>query len=1380
MYKDDDDVQHSVRQHHGRHDHARPPIKSLPAADRAALDQQVRENPQLTAQQLRAGAGATQVPLGEINPILLGARKARTEVENSKVRQGIVQPGATRNSGFQLLDSLSSLQESFETPWIVKSDLMDGRFIVMQTPFMREALLQDQIRSWREEVLVAESGRHGVVTDGCHDFFKQGILLISLVFSQVMMRWAPVLYTWIGKFDTAHHKSHFDQLVYVIAEMCTRGLGYAFDERLYSAILDFSSAQRNGFIESFVDFMCARIPGWNTLSEQSRTSEAANLRSRAEALIQGCIVHWKRSLHKIKQTIRSQFLYRFETLVGILEADSTTAAQFLETVEILLTEFPEIRPWLSWWILPGNGSMIFPAMRKMPAELQARLPHSTNAAESGHWLLYRAVGSGFDLWEGIRRLYRFQREIEMLYAAIQGISPLNLSGSKPQAKSRLKWHENDGRAPDTRERLAAVQKLEAEFAMRNAALTDEERWIAVNSAPAIPASTQSPPMTSTPPTALVRQSYVWDSNSCFIDAPLEAYFRAFVAMGDAARTEFLRRIRTETPATGLRDVVEHFWLRGLLCGAITSPSVDLQPASKSRSKGPSSDKGVTKPSHKKLGDALLAGQLNVKRLIETKWDGGVFAAGMASCSRTWLNQMVNMDTTNGVKKYFGISNTTHYLCGSKHSSTSHKPEIWSEIGIHFNDIRIAQQFIDPQRGRPLLDDYLMHAIPRERCSTSRTTTYRPLHIGPPIPCPHLSCKATDASISSISTEWPLILRIDPINRHHFDPPMPDVACPLTLSLGKEVEYQLIARVIYIPPNGPGSIGHYVTKARVKDKTYFYNDLRREGLLTELGPLYLLEEHDADTSFVVYLRTSKASTTSRTTEEIQEDFSKIPTPPKEYVTVLDDSDDEMGIQSEKDDEIDKMLLDLITSPTKESRPRRSYSPPPDSSQDRFYTPEEDLPMPPIDANEMVLERSFAETDSQTPCPIWCDGCGMQQPEGDAIFEEVQCEKCRYWSHMDCLPSGVNWNDENVHFVCKRCRDADPLADILWPGQIAMVPDPNVPDWKAPGVLWYPATFIKRHRKAAPHDEYEFRWFECTDGTVYWSEDSALPPLLLRRFCRSRKFFEEINAVKLRAKQMNNLHRQTKIFEAAVPLVARILVAFEDRHPVVRSFTKYFSGKNSIDQHRAASDWMRTLDLVPTPELEAVLSKPLITLLGCEALSDLLQAERDKRVMGVGSVLLQLLAVQRELGEALNLNGDIVEDLITGRVVRCPSDGPAALAAMFAAIPLTSVQSGILTQRMLKFNADHATYDRDYRPPTYRRDDPSIFKPTAAIPVLLKREGSAEIEGEKPAKRAKTAKKDVQKKSATKKESKPRKREAAAKKPETVVKGSGRRLRSGTAL
>jgi hypothetical protein len=161
--------------------------------------------------------------------------------------------------------------------------------------------------------------------------------------------------------------------------------------------------------------MYSRIPGWDTLSAESRATEAATLRLQAEGLIKGCIVHWKRSLHKIKQVIRKRHLFRFEGLIGVLEAERTTSAEFLQAVEQIRAEFPEVRPWLAWWVMPGNGSMIFPAMQKMPTDLRAKLPNSTNASESNHWLLYRAVGFHFDLFEGIRRLYRHQRDTEMLY-----------------------------------------------------------------------------------------------------------------------------------------------------------------------------------------------------------------------------------------------------------------------------------------------------------------------------------------------------------------------------------------------------------------------------------------------------------------------------------------------------------------------------------------------------------------------------------------------------------------------------------------------------------------------------------------------------------------------------------------------------------------------------------------------------------------------------------------------------------------------------------------------------------------------------------------------------------------------------------------------------
>jgi hypothetical protein len=104
-----------------------------------------------------------------------------------------------------------------------------------------------------------------------------------------------------------------------------------------------------------------------------------------------------------------------------------------------------------------------------------------------------------------------------------------------------------------------------------------------------------------------------------------------------------------------------------------------------------------------------------------------------------------------------------------------------------------------------------------------------------------------------------------------------------------------------------------------------------------------------------------------------------------------------------------------------------------------------------------------------------------------------------------------------------------------------------------------------------------------------------------------------------------------------------------------------------------------------------------------------------VLGVGSAVLQTLTVQHELCEPLNLNGDILEDLITGRIVRYLSDGPAALEVMFGEIPWPSVNSGALAGRMEGFKRTYTFYDPDFCPSTFRRDDSSIFFPTAAIPT-----------------------------------------------------------------
>ncbi|KAJ7728301.1 hypothetical protein DFH07DRAFT_782265 [Mycena maculata] len=114
-------------------------------------------------------------------------------------------------------------------------------------------------------------------------------------------------------------------------------------------------------------------------------------------------------------------------------------------------------------------------------------------------------------------------------------------------------------------------------------------------------------------------------------------------------------------------------------------------------------------------------------------------------------------------------------------------------------------------------------------------------------------------------------------------------------------------------------------------------------------------------------------------------------------------------------------------------------------------------------------------------------------------------------------------------------------------------------------------------------------------------------------------------------------------------------FGPAQSVVANFNECSPGNTTVERSRKWALWLQSLDLVPTPKLE--------------------EAERNERVMGVSAALLQLLAVQNDLGELLNLNGDILNDILDCRATRRHNDGKGAVAAMFAAIPQRSRRSNL---------------------------------------------------------------------------------------------------------
>ncbi|KAJ7241092.1 hypothetical protein C8J57DRAFT_1527134 [Mycena rebaudengoi] len=145
-----------------------------------------------------------------------------------------------------------------------------------------------------------------------------------------------------------------------------------------------------------------------------------------------------------------------------------------------------------------------------------------------------------------------------------------------------------------------------------------------------------------------------------------------------------------------------------------------------------------------------------------------------------------------------------------------------------------------------------------------------------------------AQLQSISTEWPLILRICPLwlSRDPVtDSNLAEFHCPLRLKLQPDVVYKLIAKVTGLGAMREDEIGHFITKIKIRDTTYLYNDLARNG----------------------------EATTSRSVAEIKADFEKLPVPvEKAPILILDDSDD---------DEVGKMLMGTLESDTSQNDDHR---------------------------------------------------------------------------------------------------------------------------------------------------------------------------------------------------------------------------------------------------------------------------------------------------------------------------------------------------------------------------------------------------------------------------------------------------------------------------
>ncbi|KAK7040023.1 hypothetical protein R3P38DRAFT_3350044 [Favolaschia claudopus] len=443
-----------------------------------------------------------------------------------------------------------------------------------------------------------------------------------------------------------------------------------------------------------------------------------------------------------------------------------------------------------------------------------------------------------------------------------------------------------------------------------------------------------------------------------------------------------------------------------------------------------------------------------------------------------------------------------------------------------------------------------------------------------------------------------------------------------------------------------------------------------------------------------------------------------------------------------------------------------SPPPPHSPLAFVSdpPPFNLPSPIVSDAEMDLDPvdnrpkpAHSGTDIAIR-RIWCN-CGEWFPKGDGKNDDnkVECVDCGYWAHIKHLPKGIDWKDPTVDFICKRCH-------LYKPDELVLLPSPDTMDLSARNIRWNPARFLSRHREEKNTDrEFEFMWLECVENSAAAHQHFFASRAFCSaayELCESPGKIKRAQLPKVRFPRFldadfsgHDNPELTAIFDSALPLIANILAHFSAAHPLVQNFILFdFAAKKpkkriegdlhiTPTESSIAFDWMQHLGLLATPEQVALKDRALDRLLrhsqprASDASDDISSAEWKIRVCSVGSALLQILVVQHELGEPLNLNGDLLDDLINGRIVACEDDAESVLNLIMTCAlgQITEAQTSL--EKFIKFKREFTVYDETYRPPSFRRIAESTSQPSAPMLVTVKRGAEEEIEDVPEAKRKK---------------------------------------------
>ncbi|OAV86454.1 hypothetical protein PTTG_29898 [Puccinia triticina 1-1 BBBD Race 1] len=226
--------------------------------------------------------------------------------------------------------------------------------------------------------------------------------------------------------------------------------------QLLRSVVDFSSAQRNGFIVACMEVF--------NVSNKAAISH-----------LKGCHHHFQASVTRIKRNrsvIMADEVKIFETLChNLLLSNAEPGKTHEERIDKIQRRLPKVKKWLDWWTMADVEATLFPSRRAMLEDSpngDDGLPNTTNAQESMHRVYYMFSAGKKHLFYGMVKLYGFVKALEKDYNLVMRGMPIEY-GNRPRKQidisESIGWKKptkqqraaflNDGRAPNTTDELVS-------------------------------------------------------------------------------------------------------------------------------------------------------------------------------------------------------------------------------------------------------------------------------------------------------------------------------------------------------------------------------------------------------------------------------------------------------------------------------------------------------------------------------------------------------------------------------------------------------------------------------------------------------------------------------------------------------------------------------------------------------------------------------------------------------------------------------------------------------------------------------------------------------------------------------------------------------------